>query len=112
MAFFCSRGYIYSISCQTSVPRIKKPPTSLRHCQRLTFVSVQVGPRTTAVVFAVTVSRVVFLSSVEALASTLVPVAVDHQADDDEEDATQHGEERCEENGYPAHPFFLVTQSE
>lgn len=45
-------------------------------------------------------------SSVEALASTLVPLAVDHQADDDEEDAAQHGEEHGEENGYATHPFF------
>lgn len=50
-----------------------------------------------------------FISSVEALASALIPVAVDQQADDDEEDATQHGEEHREENRQPTHPLFSLT---
>lgn len=49
------------------------------------------------------------LSSVEALASVLVPVAVHHQADNDEEDARQHGKEHGEENGYSAHPLITLT---
>lgn len=48
-------------------------------------------------------------SSVEALASTLFPLAVHHYTDDDEEDAAQHGEEQGEENGDAAHPFFSGT---
>lgn len=43
--------------------------------------------------------------SVEALAAALVPVAVDHCADDDEEDAAQHGEEHGEEDADSTHPF-------
>lgn len=48
-------------------------------------------------------------SSVEAFASTLFPLAVDHYTDDDEEDAAQHGEEHGEENGDAAHPLFDRT---
>jgi len=48
-------------------------------------------------------------SSVEAFTSALVPVAVDYQANDDEEDASQHGEEHGEENGYSTHPFFTLS---
>lgn len=33
-------------------------------------------------------------------------MAVDHHADDDEEDAAQHGEEHGEEDGDGAHPFL------
>ncbi len=51
----------------------------------------------------------VFWPSVEALASALVPVAVNYQADDDEENTTQHGEEHGEENGDSTHPFFSLT---
>lgn len=47
--------------------------------------------------------------SVEALASAFVPVAVDHQANDYEEDATQHGEEHGEENSYATHPFLSLA---
>lgn len=43
--------------------------------------------------------------SVEALAAALVPVAVDHRANDNEEDAAQHGEEHCEEDADSTHPF-------
>lgn len=56
--------------------------------------------------------RLVYLtasSSVEAFASTLFPLAVDHYTDDDEEDAAQHGEEHSEENGDAAHPLFDGT---
>lgn len=57
-------------------------------------VSLPLGPWTT-----VDTTSIFFCSfSVEALASTLAPVAVDHQADNDEEDAAQHGEEHGEEN--------------
>jgi len=47
--------------------------------------------------------------SVEALAPALAPLAVHHQADDDEEDAPQQGEEHGEENGDSTHPFFTRT---
>lgn len=56
--------------------------------------------------------RLVYLtasSSVEAFASTLFPLAVDHYSDDNEEDAAQHGEEHGEENGDVAHPLFNRT---
>lgn len=43
--------------------------------------------------------------SVEALAAALVPVAVDHRADDNEEDASQHREEHGEEDADRTHPF-------
>lgn len=33
-------------------------------------------------------------------------MAVDHHADDDEEDAAQYGEEHGEEDGDGAHPFL------
>lgn len=46
-----------------------------------------------------------FCRLVEALAAALVPVAVDHRADDDKEDAAQHGKEHCEEDADGAHPF-------
>ncbi len=39
-------------------------------------------------------------------------MAVNHQADDDEEDGTQYGEEHGEENGYSAHAFFSLTHWE
>lgn len=44
--------------------------------------------------------------SVEALAAALVPVAVEHHADDNEEDAAQHREEHGEEDADGAHPFL------
>lgn len=48
-------------------------------------------------------------SSVEALASTLFPLTVDHYTDGDEEDAAQQGEEHGEEKGDAAHPLFDGT---
>lgn len=50
-----------------------------------------------------------FRPSVETLASALVPVAVDHQADDHEEDAAQQGEQHGEKDGYSTHPFFILA---
>lgn len=46
---------------------------------------------------------------VEALAAALVPVAVDHRADDDEEDAAEDRKEHCEEDADGAHPFVGRT---
>lgn len=53
----------------------------------------------------VLVSHHLFAVSVEALAPALVPVAVDHRANDDEKDAAQHRKEHCEEDAKGAHPF-------
>lgn len=58
------------------------------------------------------IQRLVYLtasSSVEAFASTLCPLAIDHHTDHEEENAAQHGKEHGEENGDAAHPLFDGT---
>ena len=47
--------------------------------------------------------------SVEAFASVLVPVAVDDEADHDEQETAQHGEEDGEEHSNTTPPFFILT---
>lgn len=60
-------------------------------------------------VAAVVVTEGDFMCSVEALASALVPVAVDHQSYDDEEEEAKHGEEHSEEDGNATHPFPIIV---
>lgn len=47
--------------------------------------------------------------SVEALTSALVPLAVDHKANDDEENEAQQRKEDGKKEAYSAHPFFTLT---
>lgn len=109
---------ILNICCQKCfVGRIKTPCCALLADSGISLSSQCSWVRGLQAVITITVSLFCFSSlppssSVEALASALVPVAVDHQADDDEEDATQHGEEHGEENSDATHPFFNLTQSE
>lgn len=107
--FLCSREYIHSTSCQTELSSgFKKKRTKTNQCQLTAASHFQCscvrGPR-----WLLQSLSALLLSSVEALASVLVPVAVHHQADNDEEDARQHGKEHGEENGYSAHPLITLT---
>lgn len=87
------RGSLSKLSCPrdktTYCPLLADSSISL-------FVSVHSGPQTTVVI--ISIFSFPCSSSVETLAPALVPVAVDQQANDNEEDTTQHGEENSEEN--------------
>lgn len=51
-------------------------------------------------------------SSVQALASALVPVAVNHEGYDDEKEETQHGEEHSEKDSDVAHSLSVLIACE
>lgn len=51
-------------------------------------------------------------SSVEAFASTVTPVAVNHEAHNDKKEEAQHGEEHSEEDSNVAHSLLVVIACE